>query len=96
MADDTQEAIEQVLEGNPRAAELAEMVAALEARRNTFVRERDAAQDGASQKEWTQRIREVEKQTEILRQEMAITEFVEKSVRVTMNRPRLDIDEEGY
>lgn len=94
--DETQDAIDQALEGNPRATELAEMVAALEVRRDTFSRERDAAADEPARREWSQRLREVDKQLDILRQEMAITEFVERSVRVTVNRPRLDIDEEGF
>jgi hypothetical protein len=94
--DDTQEAIDQILEGNPRASELAVMIAALKVRRDTFQRERDAAATPIARKEWAQRMREVDKQIEVLRQELAITEFVEKSVRVTVNRPRLDIDEEGY
>jgi outer membrane murein-binding lipoprotein Lpp len=94
--DETQDAIDQALEGGPRADELSAMVAALEVRRETFARERDAATDEAGRKEWGQRIREVDKQIKVLRQEMAITEFVEKSVRVTVNRPRLDIDEEGF
>ena len=94
--DETQDAIDQALEGGPRANELAEMVAALEVRRETFARERDTATDDAGRKEWSQRVREVDKQIKVLRQEMAITEFVEKSVRVTVNRPRLDIDEEGF
>jgi len=94
--DETQDAIDQALEGGPGANKLAEMVAALEVRRETFARERDAATDAAARKEWSQRVREVGKQIDVLRQEMAITEFVEKSVRVTVNRPRLDIDEEGF
>lgn len=94
--DETQEAIEQALEGNPRASELAEMIAALEVRRDTFARERDSTADTGARKEWDHRIREAEKQIRILREEMAITDFVEKSVRVTVNRPRLDIDEEAY
>ena len=94
--EETNEAIDQVLGGDPRADQLAEMIAALEVRRDTFARERESAQNADERKEWAKRMREVEKQIDILRQEMAITDFVEKSVRVTVNRPRLDIDEEGY
>ncbi len=94
--DDARDAIEQVLDGGPRADDLAEMVAALKVRRDSFLHERDSAASPESRKEWEQRIREVDKQIKVLSQEMAITEFVEKSVRVTVNRPRLDIDEEGY
>ena len=94
--EETNEAIDQVLGGDPRADQLAEMIAALEVRRDTFAREKESALGPDERKEWAKRISEVEKQIDILRQEMAITDFVEKSVRVTVNRPRLDIDEEGY
>jgi hypothetical protein len=90
--DETDEAIEDVLEGKPRAEELAEMVAALRVRRETFERERASAKDEAGRRDWAARIREVDRQIELLRQEQAITEFVENSVRVTVNRPRLNFD----
>jgi len=96
MSDEVEDAIDEVLQGKPRASELAEMVAALEVRRETFLRERDAASDAAGRKEWTARLREVDRQIDLLRQEQAITEFVENSVRVTANRPRLDMDETAY
>jgi len=96
MPHETDDAIDQALDGSPRADELAEMVAALEVRRSTFARELESAAGDSARKEWSQRIREVDKQIKILRQEMAISEFVEKSVRVTVNRPRFDIDDEGY
>lgn len=92
MQDETERAIDEVLEGKPRSEEIAEMVAALEERRRTFMRERDAAADEARRKEWEARIREVERQIATLREEQAITGFVEDSVRVTVNRPRADTD----
>lgn len=94
MHDEVEQAIAEVLAGKPRAEELAEMIAALEVRRATFERERDTATDEAKRREWEARLREVEKQIDILRQEQAITEFVENSVRVTVNRPRYELDSE--
>lgn len=89
-----EQAIDEVLEGKPRADELGEMIAALEVRRATFGRERDAAGE-TKRAEWTRKIKEVDKQIALLREEQAITEFVERSVRVTVNRPRPEGLEEG-
>ena len=94
--DHTEEAIEEFLEDKPRAAELAEMVAALEVRRETFKRELKAAPDEGRKKEWTAKIREVDKQIKILREEQAITGFVENTIKVTVNRSRIDEMLEGY
>jgi hypothetical protein len=89
MSDETERAIDEALAGRPRAEELAEMIAALEVRRETFQRERDAAAP-AERETWEARMREAERQIEVLREEQAITEFVENSVRVTVNRPHPD------
>ena len=94
MQDPTEQAIEEFLEDKPRASALVEMIAALEDRRATFLRERDAATDEAQKREWDARLREVEKQIEVLREERAVTEFVENSIRATVNRPRYDIEME--
>jgi hypothetical protein len=92
----TEEAIEEFLEDSPRAAELAAMIAALEVRRETFKREFKAAPDEARKKEWTAKLREVDKQIKVLREELAITGFVEDSIRVTVNRSRIDELLDGY
>ncbi len=91
--DETEEAIDEFLDGKPRARELAEMVSALEVRRETLQRELDAATDAARRKEWAYRIAEVDRQIRILREEQAITGFVEDSIRVTATRAQLE--EEG-
>ena len=88
--DHTEEAIDEFLEDNPRAAELAEMIAALEVRRQTFERELKAAPIDARKKEWESKIREVDKQIMILQEELAITSFVEDSIRVTVNKSQID------
>jgi hypothetical protein len=94
MQDDTEKAIDEALEGKPRSGELAEMIAALEVRRETFERERAAATTDEARKIWAQRLKEVDRQIEMLRQEMAITDFVERTVRSAMSRPRPTMDED--
>lgn len=91
MPDEAEEAIGEVLSGRPRAGDLAEMVAALRARREALARERDAAPDEAGRKAWETRLREADRQIGVLREEQAITEFVELSVRASVNRPRHDV-----
>src|SRR5437588_12633304 len=96
MSDETEEAIEEFLEGKPRAAELAEMIDALELRRQTFTRERASAPNDAKRKDWDSRIREAENQIRALREEQAITGFVETSIRSAMKRQRIDVDDDYY
>lgn len=95
MSDEVDQAIEEVLQGKPRARELERMISALEIRRDTFQRERDSTDDPDDRREWEARLRETESQIATLREELAITEFVENSVRVTINRPALDDPDEG-
>lgn len=90
MDDELDQAIDEALDGKPRAAEIAAMVAALVDRRDAFVRERDGASTPDDQKAWADKVHEVEKQIRLLREEQAITEFVENSVRFTASKPRLD------
>lgn len=96
MQDDTEKAIDEALEGKPRSGELAEMIAALEVRRETFERERAAATTYEARKSWAQRQKEVDRQIEMLRQEMAITDFVERTVRSAISRPRPAMDDDEY
>jgi hypothetical protein len=95
MSDEVEQAIDEVLQGKPRASELEAMIAALEMRRDTFQRERDSAENADDRKGWEVRLRETESQIATLREELAITEFVENSVRVTINKPSLDDPDEG-
>lgn len=92
MPEEEEQVIEEFLEGKPRAAELAEMAEALEVRRQNFERERSAAKEEARRKEWSARVKEVEEQIRVLREEQAITDFVENSIRATVNRPQIDPD----
>lgn len=88
MNDRAEQAIEEALEGKPRASEFADMIDALEVRRSTFERERTLATSDEQRKTWNQRLREVDRQINLLREEMAITDFVERSVRAASTRPR--------
>jgi hypothetical protein len=88
--EEIENAIDEALAGRPRAQDLAEMIAALQLRRETFLREREAASTPQQKLEWERRLREVEQQIAILRQEQAITEFVEDSVRATVMHAALE------
>ncbi len=91
MREEADEVIDEVLEGRPRAIELAEMIAALEVRRETFQRELAHAPED-QKREWLNRIKEVDGQIATLQQEQAITGFVENSIRVSVNRPHYETD----
>jgi hypothetical protein len=88
MHDSVDETIAEFMEGQPRAQELDEMIAALEIRRDSFSRERNAEEDEPKRKQWEARIRETDEQIKVLREERAITGFVEDSVRFAIQRPR--------
>ena len=90
--DPIDEAIDEALGENPREDELAQMVAALEVRRDTFERELNSADSEDSRKQWRAKIKETEKQIEALRNEQAISGFVERSVRASATRPRAPVD----
>ena len=92
MHDPTEGAIDDFLEGDPRAKDLAEMVSALEMRRANFLRERAAASTEAGRKECDARLKDVNNQIRVLREEQAITGFVEDSIRATVYRNLPDID----
>ena len=90
--DPIDEAVEEALGENPREHELAQLVAALEVRRQTFERELKGAATDEARKEWETRIKEVDKQIDVLRREQAISGFVEQSVRASATRPRPVVD----
>lgn len=84
---DEEEVIDEVLGENPRARELRLMRTALKQRRTGFQRERDRAKDEEERAKLSARIAEMDRQIEVIRQEEAITTFVEDSVRVTLHKP---------
>lgn len=96
MNEDVDQVIDEFLKEKPRARDLAEMIDALQIRRENFLREKELTTDRVRQKEWDSRIREVEQQIRILREEQAITNFVEDSIRVSIHRPRYDEEYEDW
>ncbi len=93
MDPDLEQARDQALGGKPRAHEVAAMIDALEDRLRTYIRERDAATTDETRKLWSLKVQQTGEQIRLLREEQAITEFVENSVRFTVARSR--IDEQG-
>ena len=79
---DDESVIESFLEGRPRADQLGHWAASLQQRLAT-VRE-EASRSGDTTPRTSARIKELQRQIAALSQEMAITEFVEDSVRVTL------------
>lgn len=93
---DEDSAIESVLGENPRAKELQLMISALEQRRSAALREAEKSISAGERFKLEARLAEMTIQLKVLREEEAITSFVENSVRVTINRPSspsLDEDE---
>jgi len=84
---DEEQIIEDVLGENPRARELRLMRAALEQRRDAFLRDREKATDDRERSSLGIKVAELNRQIAALRQEEAITTFVEDSVRVTTRKP---------
>ena len=82
--------IDEVLGANPRARELYQMRAALEHRLAGMRRERERASEPRAQADLDGRIGEIRKQIAVIRQEEAITGFVEGSVRATLHRASPD------
>jgi hypothetical protein len=88
MDDDLDGAIDEALGGGPRADEIATMVAALEQRRSLVAAERpDEADARADQR---RRLQDLDRQIGVLREDMAISSFVEGSVRVAVTRQQLE------
>jgi hypothetical protein len=92
---DEEAIIEEFLGEKPRARDLRLMRTALEARAAMFRRERARVTEEKERAGLDAKIAELEKQIATIRQEEAITAFVEDSVRVTLHKPSLaDLEEE--
>lgn len=74
------EAIDEALEGKPRSYEIAIMVEALKVRRNLFLGEMKLSTSENAIKDWKRKLKAVDSQINTLEQEMAITDFVERSI----------------
>ncbi len=93
MDEDVDAAIDIALGDTLRARRMEELISALRVRRESI--RRDLADAPAEQAaKWDKKLAEVERQINVLKQEHAIAEFVERSVRATANRPRTGSDED--
>ncbi len=90
--DELEDAIDQALEGNPRAAEIDEMIGALRLRMASMERDLAASRDPAALRTCEHKLREVRKQIEALQRERAVSEFVELSVRGIAARPQRELE----
>jgi hypothetical protein len=88
MDDDLEAAIDEALNGGPRASEIAGMIEALTGRRETVAAA--PAPDDAARVERRHKLAELDKQIAYLREDMAISGFVEGQVRVAVTRQLLE------
>ena len=79
--------IESVLGENPRAVELQSMIKALETMKGAILREAHRSVSPNERIKLEARLAEIQMQLKTLRDEEAITSFVENSVRITISRP---------
>ncbi len=86
-APDAEAAIDSVLGEYPRASELQQLIAALAQRRKATLREADKSASAGERIKLEARLAEMDMQLKVLREEEAITTFVENSVRATVNKP---------
>jgi flagellar biosynthesis regulator FlaF len=79
-------AIDSVLGENARSSELQELIDALAQRRRVILREAERTTNAQERIRLEARLAEMSIQLEVLRQEAAISSFVENSVRATINK----------
>jgi hypothetical protein len=84
---DAEAAIDSVLGDNPRASELQQLIAALDQRRAAVLREADRSVSAGERIKLEAKLAEINMQLKVLREEEAITTFVENSVRATIRNP---------
>lgn len=86
---DLQIALDQALEGEPRAEELGVLREALAQRLQTLERLRDAEEDPHARQEWERQIKRVREQMTTLHEEQIITQFVEDSVKFIVRHHKM-------
>lgn len=88
MDEDLEKAVDEALGGGPRASEIAGMIAALQERRDTVAAELRAA--AAPTTDRSAKVAELDRHIALLQEDMAISSFVEGSVRVALARQLLE------
>ena len=81
------------MQGEQSSSDLRGLLDALTTRKGGILRERERASTEALYNDWTSRLDQVEQQVVAIKQELAISSFVEASVRVSASRPRLTDEE---
>ncbi len=84
---DEEALIDTFLGENARAMELRVLRKTLENRRNVFLRELESAKDDKERERIQSKIKEMSKQIQVLGEEEMISDFVERSVRMTLHKP---------
>lgn len=84
---DEEAAVDMFLGESPRATELRLLRQTLENRRRTFRKELEATTGEKERERLEAKIKEMGKQIKILGEEEAISEFVERTVRVALRKP---------
>lgn len=82
--------IDDVLGDNPRASQLRLMRGALEDRRAAFRAELERTVGDPERSRLQSKLKALDRQIDALRQEEAITEFVETSVKITLTKSALE------
>lgn len=90
-SDPVEQAIDELLDGEPRADEWRELREALTERLREALSERDALPESDPRRsDWEERISELREQITALATEEAVTEFVENAARATFARPKVE------
>lgn len=89
MQDDLDKALDDALEDNPRQEELESMIEALEHRRAMFSSDADNLPQ-KEKEETAKKLQTMDEQITVLRQELAITRFVEQEVRAAVLKIHLE------
>ena len=85
---DEEAVVDMFLGESTRAAELRVLRKTLESRRRAFQKELLSTSDEKESDRLQVKIKEMSKQIQVLGEEEAISEFVERSVRMTLQKPR--------
>ena len=83
---DENQAIDSVLGENQRSAELIELIDALDQRRKVVLKEAERTTSAQERIRLEAKLAEMSMHLEVLRQEAAISSFVENSVKATINK----------
>ncbi len=89
MADDLQTALEEALENNPRSDELKEMIRALKRKRKGYLLDLSTSEE-ERKSSLKAAISDMDRQIHVLKEELAITQFVEYEVKSAVLKAQAD------